>query len=95
MVKKQYEVTFVPNGGTLEGNDVIKVYHGDLIPIGSIPSVTRQGYNSSEVTWWTASKEGTQFNFEENEVTSNLVLYAHWGEIKTYKVILYIRIDLL
>lgn len=78
-----------PNGGKLTGDDIIpNIKDGDSI---TKPEVTREGYNASEVEWYKTAdfQEGSKFDFDNDNVRSNLFLHAKWGSITQCKVTFY------
>lgn len=78
-----------PNGGKLTGDDIIpNIKDGDSI---TKPEVTREGYNASEVEWYKTAdfQEGSKFDFDKDNVRSNLFLHAKWGSITQCKVTFY------
>lgn len=90
-VKNIYKVAFNPTPGTMAaGTDFKEVSYGSKIE--TAPIATRDGYTSSEVTWWyyNESHVYTQFIFGTSEtatpVTGDMLLYAKWGNIKTYTI---------
>ncbi len=78
-------VTFDANGGTItSGGEPCDVDYGGKI--ATAPIVTREGYGDT-TGWYDAPTGGTRFAFGTTKIITNLILYAHWGNIKTYKVI--------
>ncbi|MCQ2752793.1 MAG: InlB B-repeat-containing protein [Bacilli bacterium] len=79
-------ITYNANGGTL-GMHTPSVRYGDKIM--TPPTVTRTGYDSSEVTWWLDEAMTSQqfvFGGKGTPVESDINLYAKWGKINTFAV---------
>lgn len=87
-VTNKCHVTFNGNGGTITaGGNPLDVDYGSTIASTYRPTVTRSGYDSTNVEWYDAATGGNLFTFGTTEVKSDITLYAHWGSIKTYTVI--------
>ena len=87
-VTNKCHVTFNGNGGTITaGGNPLDVDYGSTIASTYRPTVTRSGYDSTDVEWYDAATGGNLFTFGTTEVKSDITLYAHWGSIKTYTVV--------
>jgi len=87
VIRKQYTVSFVTNGGT--NVDAIKnVMHGSQIDAPAAP--TKSGYVFAG--WYTDRNfaEDSLYRFGYQAVESNLTLYAKW-DVLTYKINYYIE----
>lgn len=71
-------VTFDSNGGT--DVDPIVVADGETITAPADPTRAQEGNTRYTFAgWYTDKDEGTLFDFD-TPITSDLILYAHWGE---------------
>lgn len=69
-----YSATFDACGGTLSGADAQYVVAGDKLQKPANP--TREGYTFAG--WFSQSEGGTEFDFATQELSEDIVLYAHW-----------------
>lgn len=75
---QKYTITFMPNGGVIEGADedgtlTIEVYDGDLIPE---PTATKA--DSAVLGWFKGPKESDRWVFSTMKPTSDLTLTVYW-----------------
>lgn len=68
-------VTFNPNGGSVSPTSKV-VQDGQKV---TAPSASRTGYNLDG--WYSEQTGGTKWDFDNNVVTADMPLYAHWSLI--------------
>lgn len=76
VTKKEYEVTFETNEGTLDGGDSVSVKHGMTVTKPTDP--VKEGYTFAG--WYTDADLEEEFDFS-TPITSAVVLYAKYEEI--------------
>ena len=75
VTEEKVTVTFDLNGGTGTA-PAQTIDKGGKVTKPANP--TKEGYDFAG--WYTEAEGGTEWNFEENAVNSNITLYAHWTE---------------
>lgn len=68
-------VTLDANGGVFRDGSEISSHSGNSIPVGSLETPTRIGYEFDG--WYSAREGGTR---QTSNITESITLYAHWKE---------------
>lgn len=76
VTKKEYDVTFELNGGTLDGEEVVKVKHGMTVTKPTDP--VKEGYTFEG--WFTEEALTNEFDFS-TAIKAPITLYAKYEEI--------------
>lgn len=74
---KSYTVTFDAGEGKLTGNATVEVEEGDTI--SGAPTAALEGLEFHG--WYTEAEGGTAVDLSTYEVTADVTLYAHYGQI--------------
>ena len=81
-------ITFVMNGATSTQIEPIEVIDGNKVPSDKIPAnPTKDGYTFKG--WFKDAGLTQEFKFDTETVSQDYILYAKWGDFKTYKVEFY------
>ena len=78
--KQSHTVTFVLNGGLIEGGEIDHYIEGEVTPL---PAVVRKGGASFEGWYTTSDCSGERYVAIPATATEDMTFYAKWGEAKT------------
>lgn len=76
-----YTVTFEPNGGRIEGDVVITVAEGDIVPFPNAPAPPGRFWLTG---WYTDAELIDEWDFYSDAVTGDMTLYAGWGPLYAF-----------